>query len=397
MDQRKFAFNIPTRIEYGAGVVESVGEEVKKFAGKKVLIVADKGIVKAGLVDKVKEPLERSGLEMIVFDLVEPNPKDKTVEKGAELAREQKIDVIIGVGGGSSMDTAKGIGLLVTNGGLIGDYWGWDTVGKPSLPLITIPTTAGTGSEVTIWAVIDDTSGEYVIKEAVGSQLICPRVTLVDPLLTTSLPPILTAETGMDALTHAIEAYTAIPASPLTDALALYSIGLIATNLGKAFANGDNLEARDNMMLGSLMAGIAFSNSDTAGVHCMAEAVGGLYDTPHGLSCAIFLPYVMEYNLIADQKKHADIAEAMGENIAGLSLREAALKSVVAVRNLMKEVGITPDARKLDVKEEDIPRLAKIAMTNVCVQDNPRKFRESDFVDIFRRAMCNVESEFKAK
>jgi len=387
MEQDRFTFNTPTRIKYGANIVESVGEEAKKFAAKKVLIVTDKGIVKAGLLAKVKESLERSSLEMLVFDQVEQNPKDKTVEKGAELAREEKVDLIIGVGGGSTMDTAKGIGLLVTNGGSLRDYWGVDMVKKPSLPLITVPTTAGTGSEVTICAVIDDTSREYTTKDCVESRLISPRLALVDPLLTRSLPPELTAGTGMDALTHAIEAYTAIPASALTDALSLYSIELIANNLGKAFANGDDLEARNNMMLGSLMAGVAFSNSDTAGVHCMAEAVGGFYDIPHGIACAVFLPYIMEYNLIANPKKHADIAKAMGEDITILSVREAALKSVEAVKKLMKEVGIIPSARWLGVKEKDIAQLAKIAMTNVSLESNPRKLRESDFVEIFKRAM----------
>jgi len=383
---RSFEFDSPTRIKYGIGIVESVGEEVRKFAAKKVLIVADRGIVKAGLVDKVREFLKPSKAKALIFDEVEPNPKDKTVEKGVVLACEEKVDLIIGVGGGSSMDTAKAISLLVTNGGSIRDYQGIDKVKNPLLPLIVIPTTAGTGSEVSPWLIIDDTSRVPYIKLDVCSRLICPRVTLADPLMTKSLPPRLTASVGMDGLTTAIEAYTTPVASPLTDALSLHSIKLIASHLQRAFANGDDLEARANMMLGSLMAGVAFFNSSCGGVHSMSEAVGGFYDTPHGISCAIFLPYVMEYNLIANPKKYADIAQAMGENITGLSTREASVKSVEAVKNLMKEIGI-PSPQQVGVKETDIPQLAKIALASSDTEGNPRKLTQGDFMNIFKRAM----------
>jgi len=224
------------------------------------------------------------------------------------------------------------------------------------------------------------------IKLDVCSRLICPRLTLADPLTTKSLPPELTASVGMDGLTTAIEAYTSPVASPLTDALSLHSIKLIANHLQRAFANGDDLEARANMMLGSLMAGVAFFNSSCGGVHSMSEAVGGFYDTPHGISCAIFLPYVMEYNLIANPKKYADIAQAMGENITGLSTREASVKSVEAVKNLMKEIGI-PSPQQVGVKETDIPQLAKIALASSDTEGNPRKLTQGDFMNIFKRAM----------
>jgi len=387
MSLKSFVFATPTKIKYGPGVAESVGEEVKGFNAKRVLIVTDKGIIKAGLVDKVLKSLKATKLDTVVFDEVEPNPKDRDVEKGAALAKEKGIDLIVAVGGGSVMDSAKGIGSLVTNKGSLRDYWGLDTLSKPPLPLIAIPTTAGTGSEITMWAVIDDTSRKRVTKEYIGGRLICPSLALVDPLMTKNLPPKLTASTGMDALTHAIEAYTSIPASPLTDALALYSIRLIANNLGKAYANGDNLEARDNMMVASLMAGLAFSNSDTAGVHVMAETAGGLYDCPHGIACAVFLPYVMEYNLIANPEKFADIAEAMEENVTGLSIKEASRKSVDAVKKLLLDIDITLNAAKLGVRKEDIAWLAKKAAANIGAIDNPRKLREEDFIKMFELAM----------
>jgi len=386
MAHKTFVFDSPTKIIYGAGVVDTIGDEVKNFNAKKAMIVTDKGIIKAGLLEKIKESLHASGLQLLIFDEVEPNPKDINVEKGAALATKEKVDLLIGVGGGSSMDTAKGIGLLVTNGGSIRDYWGLDTVSKPALPIITVPTTAGTGSEVTFWAVIDDTSKDPTVKESVGSRLICPRLALVDPLLTLGLPSALTASTGMDALTHAIEAYTATLATPFSDALAMESIRLIADNLRKAYADGNDVDARDGMMLGSLMAGVAFFNSDIAGVHCMAEAIGGLYDTPHGIACAIFLPYVMEYSLIGNLERYADIAEAMGENIDDMSLRDAAIMSVKAVMTLMDDIGI-PSPQEVGVKKEDIVQLSRISSGNVSVESNPRKLLEEDFVKIFKKSM----------
>ena len=285
------------------------------------------------------------------------------------------------------MDCAKGIGLLVTNGGSIRDYWGIDTVEKPSLPLITIPTTAGPGSEVTFWAVIDDTSKKPPVKESIGSRLICPNLAIVDPMLTIGLPPALTASTGMDALTHAIEAYTSTLANPFSDSLSLYSIRLISENLRTAYANGQNEEARSNMMVGSLMAGVSFFNSDIAGVHCMAEAAGGLYDSPHGISCAIFLPYVMEYSLIGNMKKYADIAEAMGEDTEGLTIRESALKAVKAVRQLMEDIGI-PSPAEVGIKKQDISQLAEISSLNVSAESNPRKLSVPDFEKIFSNSLA---------
>ena len=381
-----FMFDMPTVVKFGVGVANSVGEEARKLAAKKVLIVSDKGVVKAGLVDKVKEPLKASKVEFVIFDDVEPNPRDKTIEKAAALVDKEKIDSIIGIGGGSSMDAAKAIAMLVTNGGSILDYRGRDKVKNPPLPLLVVPTTSGTGSEVSFWTNVDDTSTVPYAKVSIGSRLLYPRVLLADPLLTVSLPAALTASIAMDGLTTAIEAYTGTKASPLTDALALSSIELMAYNLPRAFANGDDLEARANIMLASILAGIAFSNSSVGAVHSMGLAVSNLYDTPHGVSVAIFLPYVMEFNAIANPKKFANIAQAMGENISGLSIREASTKSVEAVRKLIRDINI-PAPQQIGAKEEDIPQMAKIALACGATRTNSRKPTEEDFIRLFERAM----------
>jgi alcohol dehydrogenase len=383
---KPFSFYAPTRIEYGIGKVDGqLKDEVKGLGGKKLLIVTDKGIVKAGILEKVEKQLKENNLEFEVFSEVESNPRDTTVGKIADIAKKNKVDVLIAVGGGSSMDAAKAAGLLVTNGGQIHDYFGLDMVKKRALPLITIPTTAGTGSEVTFWSVIDDTRKTMHVKESIGSALICPTVALVDPLMTVSLPPHLTAYTGMDALSHAVEGYFAVPAEPITDSLCLTAIQLITSNLAPAVLNGDNLEARDSMLLGSVIAGIAFFNSDVTIDHCLGEAIGGFNDTHHGLLMGILLPYVMDYNLATNPKKFAEIAKAMGENIDGLTLREAARKSIDAVVNLSRAIGM-PTLKDLNIKEQDFRVISEMAMKNVSVNSNPRKASIKDFEKILQDA-----------
>jgi alcohol dehydrogenase len=379
-------FDIPTLIKFGAGVADNVGEEAKKLAAKKVLIVSDKGVVKVGLADKVSALLQTSGIEFLIFDEVEPNPRDKTIEKGTALARQEKVDTIVAVGGGASMDTAKAIAMLVTNGGSILDYRGRDKVKTPPLPVVVVPTTAGTGSEVSLWTNVDDTSTTPYEKVSVGSRLLYPRVLLEDPSLTVSLPAALTATIAMDGLTTAIEAYTSPRGSPLTDALALKSIELMARSLPRAYVNGGDLEARAGTMLAGTLAGIAFANSSIGAVHSMGLAVSNLYDTPHGISVAIFLPFVMEFNLVADPQKYADIALAMGVNITGLSTKEASTKSVEAVRQLMRDINI-PTPEQIGAKEEDIPEMAKIALACGASRTTLREPTEEDFVSLFERAL----------
>lgn len=380
---KTFSFQLPTRIEFGNGLSKRVGEEAKALGGTRALVVTDPGVRAAGLLDPVLQQLTDADLVVMVFDEVAPNPRDTSVAKGAELATAEGCDLLVAVGGGSPMDTAKGIGVIQTHGGGIVDYEGLGVVTKPITPLIAVPTTAGTGSEVTFWAVITDTARSF--KMSVGSPLIAARVALVDPELTSGLPPALTASTGMDALTHAIEGYTATLCEPLTDSLALTAISLLSRSLGVAYANGADTDARYDVMLGSLLAGVAFGNSDIGGVHCMAEAIGGLYDTPHGVANAIYLPVIMEYNCLALPDKFADIARAMGEDVTGLSRREAAYVAVEAVAELAADLRI-PSSEDVGVRPEDFLRLAKAAAMNVSVESNPRVVTEADFYELYQQA-----------
>jgi len=379
---KSFEFLIPTRIVFGNGAVKNIGEEAEKL-GSRCLIVTDKGLVKMDIVHRIQETITSAGLKVEVFSEVDPNPRDFSVQKGAEKAKEFGADLLVGVGGGSPIDTAKAMGVIVGEGGVIQDYEGLNKVSRPIIPLIAVPTTAGTGTEVTFWSVITDTKRKF--KMSIGSPLMAARVALVDPELTVTLPPNLTAYTGLDALVHAIEGYTANLAQPISDALAFSAMELISNNIRQAYAAGHNLGARYNMMMGSLLAGMAFGNSDVASVHCMGEAIGGLYDTPHGLSMAVFLPYCLEYNLIADPAKFARVAKALGENIDHLSVPDAAHKAVDALWKLSRDLNI-PTAREVGLRESDLERLAEAAAANVAVESNPRIMGKEDFLKLFKRA-----------
>jgi alcohol dehydrogenase len=375
-----FEFLLPTRIVFGNDVVNQIGDEAKNF-GRRALIVTDKGVLKTGYVEKIQQLLADARIEMAVFADIDPNPRDKSVDQGAKKAKRFKADMLIGIGGGSAIDTAKAIGVIMQEGGKIQDYEGLDVVKKPIPPLIAVPTTAGTGTEVTFWSVITDTKRKF--KMSIGSPLMAAKVALVDPMLTLSLPKDITAYTGIDALVHSIEGYTATFAQPISDSLALTAIELINDNIRKAYANGSNAAARYNMMLGSMLAGIAFGNSDVAAVHCMGEAMGGLYDMPHGLSMAVCLPYCIEYNLISNPEKFVSVAQALGETTSGLSTLEAAQKSVKAVKKMLDDLNV-PSARKIGLKKQDLNRLAKAAADNVAVESNPRVLDRQDFLRLFQ-------------
>lgn len=377
-----FEFVLPTRIRFGQGVSGEIADEIKKMGHARPFVITDKGLIRAGIVSKITETFEKYGMEYAVFDEIEPNPRDITVQRAYERAGQFNADVLVAVGGGSSMDAAKAVGVLMVHGGRINDYEGLDKIEKPICDLVAVPTTAGTGSEVTFWSVITDTKRHF--KMSIGSPLMAAKLALVDPVLIESLPSSMVAATGMDALTHAIEGYTCTAAEPITDACGIYAIRMIAENI-RAAAEGSEKEARAKMLLGSLIAGICFGNSDIAGVHCMGEALGGLYDTPHGVSMAILLPYVMEYNYMTLPSKFIRIAEAMGEDVAGMSEEEAAYASVKAVRKLNEDLKMA-SLKEIGTKEEDLPELARRAVANVSVESNPRKLTEPDFLDIFQKA-----------
>ncbi len=378
-----FEFILPTRIVYGAGCIQRLPEEIRKMKHERPLIVTDKGLIEAGIVKQITDILEEAEIAYEIYDGIQPNPRDTTVMEAAEFASEKNTDMLIAIGGGSSMDTAKAVGVILKEGGEIGDYEGLGMVTEPITDLVAIPTTVGTGSEVTFWSVITDTKRHF--KMSVGSPFIAARLALVDPDLVETLPPSIIAATGMDALTHAIEGYTGKLSEPITDACGIYAIEMIGKNIRNAVYNSDS-DARGKMLLGSLIAGICFGNSDIAGVHCMGEAMGGLYDLPHGISMAIMLPYVMEYNYVACIDKFIRIAKALGETTEGLSDREAAYKAVEAVKKLNEDLAI-PTLKDVNVKMEDISELAERSAVNVSVDSNPRKVGKDDFKKIFEAAM----------
>ena len=379
-----FEFVLPTRIVYGEGSIQKLPEEIEKMNHKKPMIVTDKGLIAAGIAKKITDILESSNIEYAVFDGIQPNPRDTTVTEAAEFAKIKGIDMLIAIGGGSSIDTAKATGVILQEGGVINDYEGLDTVSKPITDLIAIPTTVGTGSEVTFWSVITDTNRHF--KMSVGSPLIAAKVAIVDPELVETLPPSAIAATGMDALTHAIEGYTCKLSEPITDACGIYAIQMIGENIREAVYS-ESPEARGKMLLASLIAGICFGNSDIAGVHCMGEAMGGLYDMPHGLSMAIMLPHVMEYNYVACIDKFVNIARALGENIDGLDKRAAAHKAVDAVYKLNEDLQI-PTFRQAGGRYEDIAELAERSSVNVSVDSNPRKADAAAFRTMFQNAVA---------
>lgn len=381
----EFSFELPTRIEYGVGVASKLGEEVRLLKAQKVSLITDPGIIKAGLLDKITSILKEEKLLYNVFDGVDPNPKDRNVERGAQVVRSFEADAMVAVGGGSVIDCAKAIGVLVSHDGKrIKDFEGKTAVKKPILPFIAVPTTAGTGSEVTFSAVITDTENNY--KMTVRSPFMAAKVALLDPKLTVTVPPHITASTGMDALTHAIEAYTVKVSEPISDALALYAIELITNNLVNAVKNGENINARACMLVGSLLAGMAFSHSDVGSVHCMAEALGGVYDAPHGVCNAVLLPYVMEYNAEFCLERYARIAQAMGEIFD--TMEEGAMKAVERVKKLSVDVGL-PSFKSLGVKEEDLEKLADMAAKNISTKSNPREMSKEDYLVLFKKALAD--------
>lgn len=374
-----FEFELPTRMEYGIGVSEKLVSYLENMGTQNIFLVTDPGIVNSGILDPIEKQLKEAGISWKRFSEVEPNPKDYNVEKGAEIAREEGCDCILAVGGGSPIDCAKAISVVAVQEKNSRYYEDRSKIGKDVLPIIAIPTTAGTGSEVTFGSVITDTKEKY--KFTIKSPIIGPRIALLDPMLTVSMPKALTASTGMDALTHAIEGYTAKNAEPIGDAIALYSIELISKYLKRAFDNGNDMEARAGMLLGSTMAGIAFSHSDVAAVHCIAEALGAKYDSAHGVCNAVVLAPMMEYNMSYCQEKYAKVAQAMG--ITFDTEKEGALKAVEAVTKLARDVEL-PSFRSLGIREEDMEELAEKSAKNGSNKDNPRPMDKADYLSFIK-------------
>ena len=380
-----FGFELPTKIEFGIGSIKKLKNELRDLNADNVLIVTDKGVLEAGIVDKIVRTIDDTNINYSVYDEVEPNPKDYNVEEGAEKAEEIGADALIGLGGGSSIDCAKSIGVLLSHQkNQIKNYEGKSTIKNRITPLITIPTTAGTGSEVTFSSVITDTKNDY--KMTIKDPLIAPKLALMDPELTKTLPPEVTASTGVDALTHAIEGYTCNQAEPLSDAAALYSIELINEYLRTAYCEENNLKARSGMLLGSLLGGIAFSHSDVASVHAMAESLGGLYDAPHGVCNSVLLPYVMEYNMDYAKERYARIGKIM--NAEFQTNEEGAKKAVQKVNKLTKDLNL-PEFSEIGKREKNLEKLSKMAAKNISTESNPRPMNQKDYLKVFKKASKN--------
>jgi alcohol dehydrogenase len=380
-----YGFFIPTVSLMGVGCSKETGAQAKALGATNLLIVTDAGLSKMGVADKIKAQLEEAGLKAVIFDGAEPNPTDKNVHDGVKVYQDSKCDGIVSLGGGSSHDCAKGVGLVIGNGGNIRDFEGVNKSTKSMPPFLAINTTAGTASEMTRFCIITNTDTH--VKMAIVDWRCTPNIAINDPVLMVGKPPALTAATGMDALTHAVEAYVSTIATPITDACAIQAIKLIAEYLSPAVANGQNLEARDKMAYAEYLAGMAFNNASLGYVHSMAHQLGGFYNLPHGVCNAILLPAVCEFNAIACPKRFADIAVALGEDITGLASIDAAQKGIDAIRKLSKSIGIPSGLKELNVKEADLKVMAENAKKDACQLTNPRTATLEQVVDIFKAAM----------
>jgi len=386
-----YGFFIPSVTLIGIGASKQIPDKIKALGGSKPLIVTDKGITGCGLTKQITDLLDAAGMKYEVYDETIPNPTDKNVHDGVDVYKKKKCDSLISLGGGSSHDCGKGIGLVVANGGKIHDFEGVDKSTNPMPPYLAVNTTAGTASEMTRFCIITDTSRK--VKMAIVDWRVTPGIAIDDPTLMVGMPPALTAATGMDALTHAVEAYVSTIATPMTDACAQKAIELIATYLRKAVANGKDLEAREGMCFAQYLAGMAFNNASLGHVHAMAHQLGGFYDLPHGECNAILLPHVERANLNAKLERFVDMAKFLGENVEGLSVRAAAEKCLDAIKQLSTDVGIPAGLIELgkrygkNVKKEDIAIMTANAQKDACGLTNPRCLRDADVTAIYEAAL----------
>lgn len=386
-----YGYFIPSVTQIGVGAVKVAGEKIKALGGTKPLIVTDKGIVKFGIAKMVTDVLDAAGMKYVIFDETVPNPTDKNVHDAADMYKKEGCDSLITLGGGSAHDCGKGVGFVVANGGKIHDYEGVDKSSKPFPPYVAINTTAGTASEMTRFCIITDVSRH--VKMAIVDWRCTPNIAINDPVLMVGMPPRLTAATGMDALTHAVEAYVSIIATPMTDSAAKEAVQLIFKYLPKAVANGNDMEARDMMCYAEYLAGMAFNNASLGHVHAMAHQLGGFYNLPHGECNAILLPHVEKFNLIACIERLADLAALIGEPVANISKREAADVFLAAIRRLSVDIGIPAGLVEMgkfygkEVKASDIPTMVGNAQKDACGLTNPRRPSDAEVAAIYTAAL----------
>ncbi len=382
-----FTVTQPTRIVFGTGSISQLAVQVDALGKCRPLLVIDPGLVRAGVDRRIIEPLEQADIAPIIFQDVDPEPGLRLADRAAALAREKDCDCVIGAGGGSAMDVAKAAAILLTNGGKAADYLGLGRIAKQGVPKIMIPTSAGTGAEVTFTAVfINEETGS---KGGMNGDPLYPEAAILDPALTLTLPPKVTAATGIDALTHALEAYTSVQAHPISEMYSLEAIRLIVGNLRTVYADGRNLEARSAMLLASLLAGKALATAGVGLVHAMAYPLGGMYQISHGLANAVLLPYVTEYNLIGNLEKHAVLAGIfLGERPAG-DLRTQAATLVDQLHQLNSDLAIPANLAELGIERSKLEEMADIALTVARpVENNPRQPTRNEVVAIYEYALA---------
>ncbi|WP_323899469.1 L-threonine dehydrogenase [Aeromonas hydrophila] len=380
-----FKFYIPAINLMGAGCLQEAAADIKGYGHRKALIVTDKILNQIGVVAKVAGLLAEHGIESAVFDETKPNPTMTNVEAGLAMLKANGCDCVISLGGGSPHDCAKGIALVAANGGSIKDYEGVDRSAKPQLPLIAINTTAGTASEMTRFCIITDEARH--VKMAIVDKHVTPLMSVNDPELMLAKPAGLTAATGMDALTHAIEAYVSTIATPVTDASAIMAIQLIAKHLRTAVNQGDDLHAREQMAYAQLLAGMAFNNASLGYVHAMAHQLGGFYDLPHGVCNAVLLPHVQAYNAQVCAGRLKDVARHMGVDVSAMNDEQGAAAAIAAILQLARDVKIPTGLEQLGVKADDFNLLAENALKDACGFTNPKQASHAEIVAIFRAAM----------
>ncbi|WP_027722367.1 alcohol dehydrogenase-like regulatory protein ErcA [Maridesulfovibrio zosterae] len=380
--KRKF---VAPELIFGVGASLLAGQYAENFGVNKALIVTDPGLVECRWVTKVQASLTKSGVDSAIFSDVSENPRDTEVMKGAEVYMDNNCDCIVAVGGGSPMDCAKGIGIVITNNAHILSFEGVDMVEVPGPPLICIPSTAGSSADVSQFAIITDTNRD--VKISIVSKAMVPDAALIDPELTTTMSLQLTAATGLDALTHAIEAYVSNANSALTDLLALDAIKLVSENLAAVIQDPENIDLRGHMMLASMQAGLAFSNAILGAVHAMAHSLGGLLDLPHGECNAILLPYVIRKNFSSAVERYTEISESMGINVQNKSSDQVCDELVQRVIELRTAAGIHKSLRDFGLREADIPKLAELALKDACMVTNPVELTQKDIEKIYEAAL----------
>jgi alcohol dehydrogenase class IV len=382
--QELFEFGIGTRVLYKLGFAAELGPVVEELGAQRPFIIADKGVVGAGLIDPILAGIQGSAEVAGIFDAVPANSSVAVVMEIAAAAAAAEADLLIAIGGGSPLDTAKAVRVVLTHGGHLLDYQGYNVIPENLVPMIAIPTTGGTGSEVTPFAMIRD--DEQDLKLSFVSRNLFPTIAVIDPQLTRSLPPMLTAATGIDALSHAVETFVSTENTPFSDGLALAAIEMIASNLRTAVHNGEDMEARSQILMAACMAGMACANSLFGLIHALAHAVGGKFHVHHGTAISIFMPYGMRFNSEAVPERYVRIARAMGVDAAGRSEAELAAAGIEAVATLSRDCGLPTRLRDVGVPEDALPDLAATALTDGAIFNNPRVASEEDLLEILKEA-----------